>query len=159
MKRLGLLLDSFGASDVAFSAIYEGNKLDREVDLCGFYIDITPLCGNPQFSIMEAAESMTFYGPIIATSIRTAKYLSTNSTHDDKFYYVWDLEWMDRNCSADQYLATLKEMKVIARNEYVANYLESVWGIKPEYIMDNFNLSEFIKNYDTTARYTHARIN
>lgn len=159
MKRLGLLLDGFGAGDLAFSALYEGNKLDKNIDLCGFYIDITPLCGNPHFAIMEAAESMSFYGPIIATSIRTAKYLSTNSNHDDKFYYVWDLEWMDGKYTFEEYKSILTSMKIIARNEYVANYLKSVWGVTPEYIMDNFNLSEFVKNYDTTVRYTHATIN
>jgi len=158
VKRLGLLLDDFAPSDLAFCAIYEGNKLDMEVDLCGFFIDISPICGNPFFSIMEAAETMTFYGPIIATSIRTAKYLKANTNHDDKFYYVWDLEWTQQN-NFEEYLNLLKGMKIIARNDYIAQYLESLWGVKPDYIIDNLNLTEFTKQYNTEVRYTHATIN
>lgn len=158
MKRLGVLLDSYISSDIAFNFIYEGNHLDRDVDLCGFFIDLSPICANPQFAIMEAAESMTFYGPVIATSVRTAKYLKTNTNHDDKFYYVWDLEWMNGSTDFEEYQTLLKDMKIIARNDYVAGWLESLWGRKPEYIMDNFDLTKFTSEYDTTVRYTHAKI-
>lgn len=158
MKRLGLLLDSWLSSDLAFHAIYEGNRLDMEVDLCGFFIDLSPICINPQFAIMDAAESGTFYGPVIATSIRTAQYLKTNTNHDDKFYYIWDLEWMDNDLQPDEYQNLLQSFKIIARNEYIASWVENLWGIKPEYIMDNFNLSQFVTQYDTTVRYTHAKI-
>jgi hypothetical protein len=33
MKRLGVLLDNFVSSDLAFTLINEGNQLDKEVDL------------------------------------------------------------------------------------------------------------------------------
>lgn len=158
MKRLGVLLDNFSSGDLPFTLIYEGNKLDREVDLCGFYIDISPVCANPQFALMEAAETMTFYGPIIATSIRTANYLKTNTNRDDKFYYIWDIEWMNHNINHEEYKSLLQDMKIIARNNYVAGWLEDIWGRKPDYIMDNFDLSKFIGEYDTTVRYTHAKI-
>jgi hypothetical protein len=101
---------------------------------------------------------MTFYGPIIATSIRTANYIKSNTNHDDKFYYIWDLEWMNQAVNFEEYSKLLQEMKVIARNDYVAGWLESIWNRKPDYIMDNFDLSKFINEYDTTVRYTHTKI-
>lgn len=158
MKKLGILLDNFAASDIAICSIYEGNRLDKEIDLCGFYIDLSPICANPEFAIMEAAETMTFYGPIIATSVRTANYLRTNSNNEDKFYYIWDLEWVDANVSQEEYSQILKEMKIIARNDYIANWLYDLWGRQADYITDGFDLSSFVSQYNTETKFIHKTL-
>lgn len=144
MKKIGLLLDNFGPSDIAFCAITSGNKLDKDIDLCGFYIDLHPNCVYAKFGLMEAGETMSFRGPIIATSIRTAKYLSTNTSPEDKYYYVWDLEWIRNGGDFKSYRDLLLKTKVIARNEYIASLLREVWNIEPVAVIDHFDLEEIV---------------
>lgn len=144
MQKIGLLLDNYGPSDVGFFALQAGNKLDKDIDVCGFYIDLIPPCVYAQFALMEANESLSFCGPIIATSRRTAEYLRTNTAPYSKYYYIWDMEWVNKPWEFESYKELLISMKVVARNKYIADILRKVWGIEPVAVIDKFDLKEFI---------------
>lgn len=144
MQKIGLLLDNFGPSDVAFSAITAGNNLDKDIDVCGFFIDLHPPCINPNFAFMEAGHSQGFGGPVIATSQRTAEYLRTNTAPYPKYYYIWDLEWVNKaDLDFEHFRKLLLDLKIVARNNYIADLLRRVWNIEPVAVIDDFNLSEF----------------
>jgi hypothetical protein len=151
MKNLSLILENTGSSQVSFFAINALNKIrekETSIDSIIFCEEIHKNCIPANFSVMPISEAWLHHGPIIATTLSTAKKL-INFASDEKFFYVWDLEWI-RNKPIKKYedyidVYTNKSLKLIARSESHKNIIESTFNRNVSNIVSDFNVSELME--------------
>ncbi len=152
-KTISFLIANSGASQMSFYLINELNKFfskDSQIDPIVYYEDRHRNCVPPNFSMMQISEAWFQPGPIIATSISTAKSL-IEFTSPEKFFYVWDLEWI-RNTPAQsvQYenfkdVYTNKSLKLIARSQSHKKLIENCFNRDVDYTVENFNMQQITR--------------
>jgi hypothetical protein len=106
MQKIGVMLSDLGASQLSFNVV---TKLNEECeksnnDFVAFVENITSHIISPNFAIMGINEIWSFDGALIATSASTALHLSKATNPANKFFYVWDLEWMRPHGKDFQYM-------------------------------------------------------
>ena len=153
MKQLGILLDNVGASQIAFFVISELNKYTEEeceFQPIVFYRNIQKNCLPANFSVMELQEAWGCNGPVIATSSSTAKSLSKFPSVVDKFFYVWDVEWIRNSVSSKQYedyekIYSDKNMSIIARSDAHKNIIENCFNRQVAHVVSDFNMPQILE--------------
>lgn len=137
MKKIGLVLDNWGPSDVGFDAIYSVERAPRDVDITGFYLNPSRACLAPRFSIQESYLSYAYEGALVATSLSSADRVIKAATSTDRYFYIWNLEWLNQPVPFEVLHKFMTELKLIARSPEIAYHLEKVWGVKVE-VAKNF---------------------
>jgi len=141
----GILLQSVGRSDLAIEACQSLNNLtdtNPYLDIIIFYRSWTLLPMPIRFSIMMDAECWGVSKTLISTDIKTTQTLIKCVGPQKKYFYVWDLEWLER--TRDMYYGDLAHIynnpniELIARNEQHYNILHQMWK-KPLCIMKDFD--------------------
>ena len=101
---------------------------------------------NPNFAIMQSSEAFAFDGTLVATTLNTASKLLKFPSAKEKYFYVWDLEWMRlKNKSFDglSQVYGSKELNLIARSEEHKWAIESAWNNSVKDIIPNFDMNKF----------------
>ena len=153
MKQLGVLLENMGASQISFFVISELNKYvenDCSVEPIVFYEDIQKNCLPTNFSVMELREAWGCRGSVIATSASTAKSLSSFPNVMQKFFYVWDVEWIRSSINKSPYEAYAKvytdeNISLIARSDSHKKLIESSFNRCVEHVVSDFNMSQILE--------------
>lgn len=130
MKKVGLVLNNWGPSDVAFDAIYNAERAPREIDIMGFYLSPSRPCLAPRFGIVESYLSYAYPGTLVATSLATADRVLKASSSHDRYYYIWNLEWLHTPVPFTALYELLHSLKLVARTDEIANKLSEVWDVE-----------------------------
>lgn len=130
MRKIGLVLNNWGPSDVAFDAIYSVERAPREIDITGFYLTPSRPCLAPRFAVVESYLSYAFTGPLVATSLATADRVLKAASSKDRYFYIWNLEWLHQPVPFTVLHELLTTLKPIARTKEIADHLSEVWGVE-----------------------------
>jgi len=154
--KLGIMIDSLGASQLACTAISEINKANSFKD---FYVDINVFFHKndkmllpSRFAIFQEQQAWGFDGPVFATELSNAKTLLNCPCPTKKFFYVWDLEWI-YNMFYYEVLAEIylnPNLHLVARNQYHFNFIKNCWK-EPVAIIEDFNHEKIIKLAKSTS--------
>lgn len=150
MRKLGLALPDYGANQAAFLAIAQTNLYlseNYETDIIGFYENLTKPCLVPNFATMQAVEMWGYDGPVIATSLNLAQDMVHIPTLKDRYFYIWDLEWIhleDKEYSKLKTVYCNPELKLVTRSQDYAKIIENVWNRKVEHIVEDFDIKELV---------------
>lgn len=142
--KLGVLLDNLGPNQLALNVITNGNKV-RDTDFIAFYENSAKPYISPDFAIMQAFEAWGYRGILIATSLSTASQMITFPVCKEKYFYVWDLEWIRMK---EKYFKTLHsiysnpKLKLIARSNSHKKIIEDCWNTPVVGIVDDFDLTQ-----------------
>lgn len=151
-SSISFLVPNAGASQMSFYLIKEINELFEnkpELDVIVYYEDRHRSCLAPNFSMMQISEAWFQPGPIIATSISTAKSL-IKFPAEKKFFYVWDLEWIRNNPSQTlnyesfKNIYTNKDLSLIARSTSHKKLIENCFNRKVEHVVEDFNINKIL---------------
>lgn len=142
MKKLGLMVDSWGPSDVAFDALYSVQDAPRELDIVGFYITPARACINPRCALMEGYLSYCFDGTLVATSLHTADRVKKAATSKDRWWYLWSLPQLEQRMPFLELYDLFHSLKLVARTQKIADSIEKIWGVNVK-VAKNFR--ELIK--------------
>lgn len=149
-KSLGVLVNNFSRSQLAFYFIQKANELVKnpEMDIVGFYSNLSPLCVKPNFSMMQLVEAYSFQGTVIATDLDGVAKLINMPGPSKKFYYTWDLEWLRNKGQQYEHLVMLyrhPEIEVVARSLSHKRILENNFNLKDIKISEDFDLKVFLQ--------------
>lgn len=150
MFKLGIYLDNLGINQLAYSVITNTNKfLERnyKFDITIFYEDAVRTILPCNFSTMPSLELFGYRGTVIATSIDTAKNLISIPSIKNKFFYVYEIEWLTAlNKNAEKILEIYKDenLKLISRSECYKQLLEKMWQ-KDVKIADDFDIERILE--------------
>jgi len=145
--QIGFIVHDLTASQLGF---YLTNNLNQyknpNINIAVFAETITPHCLLPQFACFNISEAWGFSGILIATSLVSAQRLLTYTYCQDKYFYVWDLEWQRGSSRPNAfYRSVYNSIKLIARNDYHKAAIENCWNNKVVGCTENFNLEQMVK--------------
>lgn len=150
-KSLGVLANNFGVSQMSFNFIRKANELVKsraDLDIFGFYGNLSPQCLKPCFSMMQLVEAYSFGGITVATDLDSLAKLIRMPGPSKKFFYSWDLFWMRMN-PRPQYESIVSlyrhpSIEVVARSESHKAVLENNFNLTGVKISEDFDLGVFL---------------
>lgn len=145
----GIWVDNIGKSQKGHYIIKSINEIvkDHFNDIILFYNEFDNIMAVPKFAILQDSEVWGFDGLVIATSFNTAKKLISCPSPTKKFFYVWDLEWLNienLNYVDFQNVYQNDSLDLIARSSYHAELLEKCWK-QPVGIVEDFDAEQLRK--------------
>lgn len=146
--NIAAVVDSLGPSQLSFYLIKEFNKLIKNVNfspIC-YYSNISIPMLNTFFGCMNIASFSSFDGAAIATDIETANLLLNTNNSAEKYFYVWDLEWIRRPMPFEDVTSIMSDdsLKLVARSEEHAKLIENYCNKKVCGIVANWNIKDFL---------------
>lgn len=147
--QIGAIFDDLYANQSALSYISEMNRCvqNKDSQICpsAFFSDIRPINFQlPMFGIYNLIEAFSFKGPVFATNLSLAQKLVRFPGPSQKFFYVWDLEWLRRPFQYEQYVGIYRNpaLKLIARSDEHKTLLENNFNRSVFGVIDDFNFEQ-----------------
>lgn len=156
IDRINIIVNNLYNSQLCYYVSKELNLIRKNfpnIDCIVFIEEPSPFTITPFFGIMNIAEVYDQPGLTIATSLSTAKRLIACWAPQHKVFYSWDLFWLrGRQKVYEPYFHIYNgEYDVVARNTEHKTIIENNFNVKVKGIVENFNISEFIRLYDTNT--------
>lgn len=143
--NVNFLVEDMGSSQLAYKLIRCANGLVADgYPVVTFYEQMSRHILRPAFPAMQIVEAWAQPGITIATSINTAVNLIDFPGPKYKLFYIWDIEWLrgpQRIWGALYDLFNHESLQLIARTDEYATIIHNAFNRKPEFIMENFELS------------------
>ena len=92
---IGVLVDEVDNSAKNYVIFRELNKIAEKNNCYLFTNSVKQLPIKPRFSIMSSVEALHHNGILIANSIITSQIAINSVTASDKYFYMWELDWMN----------------------------------------------------------------
>lgn len=149
IKQFGILVENIGPHQHGLCILKNCTELlqkDYQYSPIIFYHSYGTPYLNTNVSMMTNIEAWSFNGPLIANDIFTAAILDKCTASRNKYFYIWDLEWIYmQNRHFDMFKTTYlnPDIELIARNESHARLIEKVWK-KPTAIIEDFNYEKLL---------------
>ena len=97
MRKAGIMLKKVDNSQLGYYATKSANWIAEKmtnVDIVMFVKEHAVHPVMPLFATMAETDIWGYDAPVIATDLASAKTLLSASGPTEKFFYVWDLEWL-----------------------------------------------------------------
>ncbi len=141
--KLGILLNNLGPNQLAYNVIKTGNFI-KDSDYIVFYENFLKPCIPANFATMQLFEAWGYDGTMIATNLSSAAQLITFPLAKQKYFYVWDLEWLRMKEKAFRPLCNIYRsgLTLLARSETHKKVIEDCWNVKVAAVLDDFNVDQ-----------------
>lgn len=158
--KLGFIVPDLGLSHRSYTLTNEINKFYEGENNSN--VDIAVFCENrveprvePSFATFNVTDAYGYAGPMIATSLSTAKKILSFPQLTHRILYLWDLEWIndetrDFKIFADVYQS--RKLEIVTRSEEYKYVFEKVWNKEVSHVVADFNLETFIKIIGKSAQ-------
>lgn len=159
MNKIGILLNNLGPSQLAYYAVKNGNDFvnnNPHKDFIVFFYEISPECLRPNFAVMNLSEAYNYNGILVATDANSASRIIEFPGTVNRFFYVWDFEWLRLNNKNFEDLKTIydnNKLPLIARSKTHFNLLKKIWK-EPIGVVEDANISEL---YKITSEYINDK--
>lgn len=150
---IGVLTERIQFNQQSIFLLKNFNELNQTNSCCIFCNEMHHRPVDIHFNIMQQIQSYSFEGTLVTDSILLAQNLHYNIYTKKKYYYVWNLDWMNlENLQVSQLDVPFynDEIELIARSQSHANLLEKLFK-KPKYIMEDWDYS-VLKRIDEDER-------
>lgn len=146
---IGIIVNDIESTPFMHTLFRELNNLskDHECYLFANQVKALPMYNN--FCILQQIEALQHKGTLIATSLITSQVLANCLTCKDKYYYVYNLEWMNLGKFNSKQITSIflnKEINLLARSESHSKVLNKNFK-SPVGIVHNWNhkqIAEYI---------------
>ena len=157
MNKLGVMLGDLGASQLAYNVVKSLNDecKKNEGDFVAFVENISNFVVQPAFAVMGVNEIWSFDGVLIATSVSTSAQMINSVNASQKYFYVWDLEWMRPHGHDFQYNVKAfndPSIQLIARSVDHALAIKNYCNRDVAGIVTDFNINELYEVIGHVAR-------
>ena len=152
--KIGFVVPDLAPSQLSYYLIKNINEqcaISKD-DFVIFFEDVSTKIIDPHFAIMNAAELWTFDGILISTTISTALTCINSMSTAEKYFYVWDLEWlreMGKNFEYSIKAFTSDEIRLIARSQDHAVAIKNYCNRDVLDIVEDFNINQFMRIIDS----------
>jgi hypothetical protein len=149
--KLGIALPDLGASQISYQFILSTNQFlskRYDCDIVCFYEMPNKKSVRTNFCCLQTVEMWGYDAPIVACSLNSAQDLLSNPTSRDKYFYIWDLEWVhldDKHYDKLKKIYSNPELKIITRNEDYAKIMKKAWGTQAIGVVEDFDMEKMVK--------------
>jgi hypothetical protein len=144
--NIGIVCNNVGPSQLAYYLIKTGNEFVKtgDDDLVVFFYELMPECIKPNFALMNLSEAYDYNGVLVATDINSASRILEYPGTQEKFFYLWDLDWI--KLPQKQYENLLQVYKnprlpLIVRSKRHFELVKNLWQ-EPVGIVEDCNIGQ-----------------
>ena len=89
----------------------------------------------------------SYHGKVISTSLEETQTSLKASNNSDKFYYVWDLEWLHNPVNFGTVMDIMRDsrLKIIARSKSHADVIENFSNKEVIGIVEDWNTEQLLE--------------
>lgn len=147
LKKFGFLINKIDNSPLSKNLINCINILSLQpyIDIIIFRVEQTPMKIWPNCSIMNVSEVWGYDGICISTDIKTTEILIEAACPKEKYFYIWNLEWLyDSDVIYNKYnkIYNNKDIKLITRSDSHNKAITEAWQ-KPTTNWEDYNVQQF----------------
>jgi hypothetical protein len=120
MPMIGIIVDDIESTPFMHTMFRELNKLSETRDYYLFANQVKTLPTHNKFCILQQIEALQHQGTLISTSLINTQILANCLTCTNKYYYVYDLDWMKMNNFNSKQLINIflnEEINLLARSD------------------------------------------
>lgn len=148
-KKIGIVVDHLGVRQQANLVVEALNNLVNDdsynISPFLFFKEYAYITQPTLFPVLPVVNLWEFDSPTIAIDLPSAQLSLNYPLLTDRYFYVWDLEWLFLNNKNYRELAEIyTKTKLISRTKYHADILTQCWQ-KPTHIFEDFNYHEISK--------------
>lgn len=146
---IGIIVDDIESTPFMHTLFRELNKLSENYDCYLFANQVKALPTHNNFCILQQIEALEHQGTLISTSLINTQILANSLTCEEKYYYVYDLDWTRMQNFNSKQLTTIflnKDINLLARSESHYEVLRKNFK-PPKGIIHNWNhqqIAEYI---------------
>ena len=149
--RFSFLVTELSLSQSNLRLILNINKFlkDRsDTDICVFYENKIRPCYPLNFATTGIVDAWNYSGNLIATNLSTANWILNFPKVKNKYFYVFDLEWINMPNKKYKDLSKVyqnESLKILTRSREHADQIEQVWGRPVRAVTKEFDINEIAK--------------
>jgi hypothetical protein len=146
--KIGFLLSQYGDNEIAKSFIQSSNEfLAREtnVDIIGFVSNQSQPISHPTFATMNINEAFDYDGVVVATSIAMAEKLARFPGPQERYLYLWKLDWEKRSFEELVGLFNSPRLEIITRTEEDRKVFQQCWNRPVRAVIPDCNIADFVR--------------
>lgn len=145
---IGIVVDTIEAEHSKDYLLFKTlNDLSENYDCYLFANNIKSLPMNNKFAILQQIEALNHSGILIATSIFNAQIVLKSLTATEKYFYIWNPEWMFFNTFFTKQINSIfynKELNLITRSDGHFSLIQKLFK-EPIATVYNWDKENFIK--------------
>lgn len=158
--KIGVMVNNLGSSQLNYYLLKEADLNRHNVDVQIFQMEPCKPCIPAKAGLFNIGETFGFSGPLIATSLETAEFLSHCFISKARYFYVYDLFWTRlHRRDYNRLLPLFSNHSIIARSESHNCVIRTCWMNSASFIADNFNgvftNSEILKHAEASSFFIH----
>ena len=149
--KLGIIVPNLGLNNKNFKMIQNINEIHKnrvDVDIIVFFENLMRPCVAPEFATMPLFDGFNYSGPLMATTLPSAYKLLKFTGSREKYFYIWDLEWIlfeNKNYESLINVYSNEKLKLITRNEHHKKIVENCWGREVFATVNDFDMEKLVK--------------
>lgn len=139
---IGILVDNIKNDSKNYILFRELNELSKHIDCYIFTDKIDSLPIQNKFAILQQIHSLEHSGILIGTSIINAQVVAKSLMAKEKYYYIYDFDWIYiQNYYNSQLQLTLynKDINLISRSNDHDKLIQKITNRKSKAIIHNWN--------------------
>lgn len=149
MINISAVIEDLSVSQKSFYLIKEFNKMleNTSISTSVFFLKPSIPPTKPMFACRSTYGLSDYHGVAISTNLQETRVMLNSTNASDKYFYVWDLEWLENSLYFEQVMRVMrdKRLKIIARSESHAKAIENFCNKKPVAIVDNWNKDQLLE--------------
>lgn len=151
-RKLGVTLPHLGGSQIGLEvleAVQAHYAENWTTDVSLFYEEPILEAFDFPCACFPVLDLHSYDGPVIATTVNAASQLIDSVTVPKKWFYVFDLEWVDSPMAMNEYAKIYRnpKLKLLARSKNYARYIENAFNLDYAVpIMPKFSVEYFFAN-------------
>jgi len=148
--KIGILVTDLVPSQMSYFLTKNINEVCSENisnDFVVFFENLSGKVIEPAFAMMNMTEVWSFEGCLITTNISTTLTAIKSMSPSEKYFYVWDLEWLrDHGKNFEHNITAFvnEEINLVARSESHAEAIKNYCNRDVVGIVEDFNINQFI---------------
>tara|TARA_R110000824_G_scaffold208575_1_gene394412 strand:- start:2623 stop:3081 length:459 start_codon:yes stop_codon:yes gene_type:complete len=149
MINVSALVKDLAPSQNTFYLIKAFNSMIKNTDISTsvfFHRQAVPPV-RTLFSCRSTYCLSSYHGKVISTSLEETQTSLKASNNSDKFYYVWDLEWLHNPVNFGTVIKIMRDsrLKIIARSKSHAEVIENFSNKEVIGIVDNWDMNKILE--------------
>jgi hypothetical protein len=144
--KIAIVMNDVLPGQKSFYAIKELEKTTKTVEDSPviFFLNLSSPVVDVPFAMMNIYNITHFDGVCLATDLETADIVRKSDNRMERYFYVWDLEWLRKPHSFESVVGILRDpkLKLIARSEEHKQVIENYCNREVSGVVEDFNIDQ-----------------
>lgn len=126
---IAILFDDLYKRDRNYFFMKALNEYVQTNEACAFIVNVTTKVIPTDFAYSSISDLAHFNGTVVATSLETADAAIKCAAKQKKIFYMWEMEWYNRDFPFTRVQNILSNINVFTRSDYQAEIVNNCFNL------------------------------